>query len=74
MDEQKKEGKEGCCASHGSCCGGKWIAGLILLLVGAAAGYFLGRCCGSKHAKMCAAPGAMSAPATPGAEVPPPAK
>jgi hypothetical protein len=37
-------GRGGCCG----CCGGRWAAALFVLLLGAFAGYLIGRCSGYK--------------------------
>lgn len=62
MDAQETTGKDGkaCCAK--SCCGGKALAALALLLAGGAAGYFCGRHCAIKPEAAVAAP--VAAPAT----------
>jgi hypothetical protein len=62
---QTSDSKCGCgsggCSQHRGCCWGKAAMALLLLLLGGAGGYFLGRGCGAHRMAMCPMP--MSAPA-----------
>jgi hypothetical protein len=49
MEEKKDEaavggGAKGCCGVHCGCCACKAIKGLVLILIGAAIGFGIGRC------------------------------
>ena len=59
MDNQEKDGKA--CCDKSKCCGGKALAVIGLLAIGAAGGYLAGRC----HASKCAIPAAAATPAQP---------
>lgn len=48
MDTESKDGKDGSCCGRKSCCGGKALAAIALLAVGAAGGYLCARGCGDK--------------------------
>ena len=58
MEEKKEEGNGGkvCCGIHCSCCTCKAIKGLVLLLIGGAIGFGIGRC----GSRMCPMPTAAS--------------
>ncbi|MBI2787743.1 MAG: hypothetical protein HYX59_03585 [Elusimicrobia bacterium] len=60
MDNEKKDGQDGkACCDKSKCCGGKALAAIALLAIGATGGYLAGKCGASK----CAVPAAVEAPA-----------
>ena len=62
MDNEKKEGQEGkACCDKSKCCGGKALAVIGLLAIGATGGYLAGKCCTAKTA----AAAAVAAPVQP---------
>jgi hypothetical protein len=67
MEEKKEEGTcaKGGCGARCGCCACKAIKALVLLLVGSAIGFVIGRCCG--HRGMCptAVPAVSAPPAAP---------
>jgi len=67
MEKEKdaESGKEESCSKCGSCCGGKFVLAMTLLLLGGLIGYALGHCGRRFHrTAVCIVP--VSAPATPG--------
>ena len=54
MEEKKEEGTGGksCCGIHCGCCTCKTVKGLVLVLIGGAIGFGIGRC----GSRMCPVP------------------
>ncbi len=48
MDNENEKDGKACCSKK--CCGGKALAVLALLAVGATGGYVAGKCCAAKNA------------------------
>ena len=57
MDNEKKDAQDGkACCDKSKCCGGKALAVIGLLAIGAAGGYLAGKC----HASKCDVPAAAT--------------